>query len=155
MRYILIFSALLTQVACMTVSNAGDSHNDSKEYIENLDKTCLYEDGYTCANEGDATFIQQSINKQLIQAQHLEYWSAAYEAFLSIQELTASQKELHHYEVGFVTKSNEIIVYFSPFKIPYIENNKPLGISRVTYGKPVKIWLNKENKEMVKYLFLK
>jgi len=129
--------------------------NDMKQYVESLQDTCFYDDGYVCAEPSDTKFYKQTLNQQLISALYLQAWPAAYELFNELTELTKKQKDLRHYKVGFAEDGEHYIVYFGALLMPYIENGKPVGVSRNTYGKSVKIWVKKSDKSVNKYLFLK
>jgi len=154
MKYFFIFVFSSIQVACISMSNASPL-NDMHKYVESLQDTCFYDDGYVCAEPSDTQFYKQTTNKQLIDARYLQAWPAAYEKFNGLAELTKQQKDLKHYKIGFAEDGEHFIVYFGALLMPYVENNKPTGISRNTYGKSVKIWVKKVDQSVTKYLFLK
>jgi len=154
MKHYFVFVFSFIQVACVTMSNASPLDSMHK-YVESLQDTCVYDDGYACAEPSDTQFYQQTINKQLIDARYLQAWPAAYEKFDGLAELTKKQKDLRHYKIGFAEDSEHYIVYFGALLMPYIEDGKPVGVSRNTYGKSVKIWVKKSDKSVNKYLFLK
>lgn len=138
----------------MTIAGENDM-KQMNQYVEGLPDNCFYEDGYVCSAASDSSFYQQTLNNQLIPASYLVVWPSAYQAFLALPELTEQQKKLMHYKIGFAEDGKDYVVFFSPLRMPYIEAGKPLGISNISYGKAVKIWINKSSLLVTKHLFLK
>lgn len=129
--------------------------SELKEYIEGLDSSCLYQDGYTCAEKSDPTFYSQDAQNSMLPAGYFHAWNPAYEKFLSLVELTDKQKDLKHYKIGFAEEGDQFVVLFFPLALPYFENGKASGISTGIYGMSVKIWVDKKTLAVSKQLFLK
>ena len=155
MKNILLATALLVQAFNMAFGAENTTMREMQDYIESLPENCHYEDGYVCSEASDINFYQQVVNNQLVHARYLQAWSAAYQGFIGLPELTDKQKNLLHYKIGFAETEQDYVVYFSPLRMPYIENGQPQGVSNVTYGQAVKFWVNKTTGKVSKHQFLK
>jgi hypothetical protein len=124
-------------------------------YIDELDSSCLYKDGYVCAEDGDPNFYSQEAQRAMLPAGYFKAWNPAYDKFLSLSELTDKQKDLKHYKIGFAQEEEQYVVLFSPLLLPYFEQGKANGLSTGVYGMSVKVWVDKKTLSVSKQLFLK
>ena len=141
--------------SCAVASMTTNSKSKADSYVESLAQTCIYDDGYVCAEKTDPFFYTRKSQQSLLPAVYLAVWPKAYEKFLSLPELSDAQKGLHHYKIGFAEEGEDYVVLFSALLMPRIEGGKAKGASRVTYGKATKIWVNKKTLEITKQLYLK
>ena len=140
--------------SCAT-ANIQDKKTDLDSFINGLDSSCVYEDGYTCAELPDPRFYSKKSQEAMLPAVYVQAWTSAYETFQNLAELTSQQKELKHYKIGFSEEKDQYIVLFSPLLLPYLENGEPKGISTGIYGMSVKVWVDKKTLSVTKQLFLK
>lgn len=138
-----------------TATKVTDNTRDLKTYIENLDSSCAYQDGYTCAEKTDPRFYSKESHQSMLPAVHVQAWTVAYEKFISLKELTDQQKQLHHYKIGFAEQGQYYIVLFLALRLPYFDNGKANGVSTGSYGMSVKMWVDKQSLSVSKQLFLK
>ena len=151
-QYLLLAITYLSAPA--TASNGLDKAKHLQDFIKNLDRSCAYTDGYQC-HLSDPNFYSQEAQKSLVPAVYLPAWTIAYTAFLQLPNLSAEQKELTHYKIGFAEQDDQIVILFAPLFLPYFDAKEPKGISRGTYGQSLKFWVDKKSLIVTKHIFLK
>lgn len=124
-------------------------------YVSRLSAECSYGDGYVCARVEEDDFLRREPGRKLLPGPYLAAWEACYRDFLSLPDLSAEQKKLKHYEIGFTENEREIVVLFKALLLPRIENGKPRGLMRATLGRSVKYRLDRHTLEIRERLFQK
>lgn len=111
MRIFISVVSLLV-VSCVSANVSEDKNSELTEYIESLDPSCLYQDGYTCIEKSDPMFYGQKAQQSILAAGYFHAWNPAYETFLSLTELTEKQKDLKHYKIGFAEEGGSMLCSF-------------------------------------------
>lgn len=133
-----------------------DSVTQAKNYVSSLKDSCSYQNGYSCADVKENTFMTREGMAQLMPASYLEASAVALANFKTIEDLSAEQKKMKHYKVGLTEDADHYIVYFNALMLPQLDaNGKPVGIMRVTFGRSTKYWISKKDLSIQKRLFMK
>jgi len=131
-------------------SLAEKSYSEAVEYVSGLDDTCPYTHGYLCQDEEKGALTGQNT----IPGVQLQAWSAAYEIFLSQDDmLTEEQKSLKHYRISFDYSDESITIMFLPLLLPQMIDGKPEGLMRATFGQEVRITLDASEFKLEKVIF--
>lgn len=132
-----------------------DSVKQSMQYVESLDGECVYDHGYVCREPSGDDLAAPGRDAAMAPGPYLEAWSVAYRDFAGIAEMTAEQKRLKHYKIGFAETGEQYIVLFQGLLLPRLENGEVVGTLRATYGISTKYWIDKQTLEIDKRLFLR
>lgn len=132
-----------------------DSVKQSMEYVEALDDDCTYDHGYRCLETTEDDFTARDADRGLVPGPYLAAWQASYRDFLEIPEMTAEQKRLKHYKIGFTESDTQFIILYQGLLLPRLENGKVVGTMRATYGISTKYWIDKTTLDIDKRLFLR
>ncbi|MEE9448099.1 MAG: hypothetical protein V3V09_09075 [Arenicellales bacterium] len=120
----------------------------------NAGQKCTYDDGYICAprDEQSLKFNQQ----EMVPAVYLTAWQVAYEGFLRHESLSAKQKDLQHYKIGFAESADHYIVIFRALLLAEKdENGNVIGLSRGSVGKSIRYEVDKANMQVQRWQFYK
>ena len=82
-----------------------------------------------------------------------EAWPIAYEAFLKQKYLSAEQKKLKHYRVGFKQIEDRITVLFRPLMLPQLVDGEVVGMMRASYGKEVRVSVDMSRRSVQDVVF--
>ncbi len=151
----LIVSSLSTGFGCAHAQNSSKAQNAAETYVSQLDTSCTYDDGYTCIDNSDTSFTSIDATSKMLSAPYLTAWPVAYADFKQLPELSAEQKQLTHYKIGFAETNDEYIILFNALLMPYVEKGKASGISTAPFGRSIKYWVNKSNLSIRQKLYLK
>lgn len=132
-----------------------DSVRQSMEYVDTLDDHCVYDHGYRCMEPAADDFIARGADGAMVPGPYLAAWAASYRDFVQIPEMTAEQKRLRHYKIGFAENETQYIVLFQGLLLPMLENGEVVGTMRATYGISTKYWIDRQSLEIDKRLFLR
>lgn len=148
---------LMTPVeASSELTIKADTSQRSRNFVLDLHLDCTLTDGYACAGVEEDDFLSPGSMQRMIPAVYLNAWSAAYENFRELQDLTQEQKNLRHYKVGFTENDDQYVIVLLGLAMPYVdENGRPQGLTRTVFGRSVKYWVDKESNQIVKRLFFK
>jgi hypothetical protein len=127
----------------------------SRAYVRSLSDQCAYDDGYRCRPGEPPVFEGWEADQRLLPGRYLAAWQISYEDFRQLEDLTAEQKDLKHYRIGFGEENDAIVVLYRALLMPRIEQGQPTEIMRVTFGQSIKYWVNIETGTVVKRLLLK
>ena len=127
-----------------------DSVKQSMEYVDSLDDSCTYDHGYRCLEIAEDDFTRPNPEREWVPGPYL-----AYRDFLEIPEMTAEQKRLKHYKLGFSENDAQFIVVYQGLLLPLLEGGKVVGTMRATYGISTKYWINKKTLTIDRRLFLR
>jgi hypothetical protein len=149
-----LLAGILCLIPALNVMAEQKSVQQSINYVLSLDGACIYEHGYVCAQNNEASLPEQVRNA--IPAVYLEAWAIALQDFKQIDDLTEGQKQMKHYNISFAEDKDTYIVSFDALLLPHIDaNNQPYGVMHATYGRSTKYWMNKDNLNIQKRLFMK
>lgn len=132
-----------------------DSVKQSMEYVESLGDDCTYDHGYLCLEATEDDFTARDADRGLVPGPYLAAWQASYRDFLEIPEMTAEQKRLKHYKIGFTESDTQFIILYQGLLLPRLENGEVVGTMRATYGISTKYWIDKTTLAIDKRLFLR
>lgn len=132
-----------------------DSVKQSIDYVAGLEEDCILDHGYRCAETSEDDFLSAAAHQRMIPAVYLAAWQASYEDFQSQPDLSAEQKDLKHYKIGFTHNESEYIVLFQALLLPEIVDGTPQGIIRATFGRSTKYWIDRDTLAVNKRLFMK
>ena len=131
-----------------------DSLERSREFVRNLELDCTLTDGYQCAEVTEDDFLNPDSWKKMVPAPYLAAWQSCYDDFRRIPDLSAEQKELRHYKVGFTENQTAYIVLFQGLQLPFVdEEGQPTGIAGAVFGRSVKYWVDKKTLKIIKRMF--
>jgi len=132
-----------------------ESVKQSMEYVSGLSDDCVYDHGYQCIEVSEDDFLRRDPDRSWTPGPYLEAWSVTYRDFLAIEEMSAEQKKLMHYKIGFTENDTQYIVLYQGLLLPRLENGKPAGVMRATFGLTTKYWVDKKTLNIDKRLFLR
>lgn len=132
-----------------------DSVKQSMAYVDALDDRCVYDHGYRCAEPAADDFIAREADDAMVPGPYLAAWEASYRDFLELPEMTAEQKRLRHYKIGFAENETQFIVLYQGLLLPMLEDGEVVGTMRATYGISTKYWIDRDSLEIDKRLFLR
>lgn len=132
-----------------------DSVKQSMAYVDALDERCVYDHGYRCMEPAGEDFTAREADGAMVAGPYLAAWEASYGDFLEIPEMTAEQKRLRHYKIGFAETETQYIVLFQGLLLPMLEEGEVVGTMRATYGISTKYWIDKATLAVDKRLFLR
>ena len=132
-----------------------DSVKQSIDYVAGLEEDCILEHGYRCADTSEDDFLSAAAHQRMIPAAYLTAWQVCYEDLQSQPDLSAEQKALKHYKIGFTHNDTEYIVLFQALLLPEIVDGEPKGTIRATFGRSTKYWVNRDTLAISKRLFMK
>lgn len=132
-----------------------DSVKQSMDYVANLDDDCIYDHGYRCIEAAEDDFLGPGADRGLTPGSFLDAWSVSYRDFLDIPEMTADQKKLKHYKIGFTQNDTQYIILYQGLLLPMLEGGEVTGTMRATYGITTKYWIDKNTLTIVDRLFLR
>jgi hypothetical protein len=132
-----------------------DSVKRSMDYVSGLGDDCVYDDGYRCVDVTEDDFIRRDPHRPWIPCPYLEAWMVSFRDFQKITEMNAEQKKLKHYKIGFTQSDTHYIILYRGLLLPMLEDGKPVGTMRATFGLSTKYWINRQTLEVDKRLFLR
>lgn len=148
--------AVITTVLWLDSAVAQDALKQSMEYVGRLDDGCTYTDGYRCADIEEDSFLHADSVQRMVPARYLLAWQSAYADFVRIDDLTAEQKDLRHYRVGFTEDEHHYIVLLNGLLLPWIgPDGRPQGVTQAVYGRSTKYWVDKRTLVVVKRLYMR
>lgn len=130
------------------------------DYVDNLSEDCTYTDGYQCALQSESD-KQSELNRryktafdahQTVSPVTLKAWSAAHTAFLELTDISAEQKKLKHYRIGFAQADGQTTVWFRPLLLPQIDDGEVVGLMRATIGQDVRITIANDTMAVAKVI---
>ena len=144
-RMLILLSLAVMSGSCM--AHKEDSlqvrtekmRQQSVDYVDNLSEDCTYTDGYQCALQSESD-KQSELNRryktafdahQTVSPVTLKAWSAAHTAFLELTDISAEQKKLKHYRIGFAQADGQTTVWFRPLLLPQIDDGEVVGLSLI------------------------
>ena len=86
----------------------------------------------------------------VISSEEMQAWVICYQDFLTIDDLSAEQKGLEHYDLDFYDDDEYWIIYFVP---KLLDEKKHPRINRMTFGRGTSYWVHKDTMQIVKRLF--
>ncbi|MDA9982401.1 hypothetical protein N9H39_06620 [Gammaproteobacteria bacterium] len=153
---ILLMALVAPNTMATEIKIQQHSMQRSIDYVRDLDLDCTLTDGYVCANTEEDDFMRPESWQRMIPAVYMRAWQIAYEDFRQIADLSAEQKDLKHYKIGFTENDTQYIVVLLGLALPYIdEQGEPQGITSAVFGRSVKYWIDKKTNQIAKRLFYK
>lgn len=146
---------MVLSLAAIPAGAMQDSVEQSRQYVERLDKQCVFDHGYVCRAMPGDNFGAPGRDRDMIPGAYLKAWSVSYQDFLRIPEMTDKQKQLKHYKVGFAENATQFIILYQGLLLPMLENGKVVGAMRATYGLTTQYWIDKATLAIDKRLFLR
>ena len=132
-----------------------DALERSRDYVRNLDLSCTLTDGYACAPISEDRFLDADSWQRMVPAAYLPVWQLCYEDFRKLAELTAEQRDLRHYKIGFTENETQYVILFQGLLLPRIDDGgRPAGLVSAVFGRSVKYWVDKETLQIQKRAFL-
>ena len=155
-----IFSRIRGVAVCVFFCSAcgaqmQDSVKQSLDYVSKLDEDCILDHGYQCVETAEDDFLNAAAHQRMIPALYLAAWQVCYEDFQAISDLSAEQKQLKHYKIGFTHNDAEYVVLFQALLLPEIVDGEPQGTIRPTLGRSTKYWVDRKSLAINKRLFMK
>jgi hypothetical protein len=148
---------LVMALGIPTLGVAGTSEAirvESEKFVVSLDG-CAFIDGYRCANFNEDEFLSADSQAKAVSGNLLKAWQVALANFQSQPDQSVDQTNLKHFKVGFTENANHYIVLFQGLLMPLVEGGQAVGMTRITFGRTTKYWLNKRTLEIEKRLFYK
>lgn len=124
-------------------------------YVAGLPDDCVYDHGYRCMEVSEDDFISPRPDRAWTPGPYMNAWLVSYRDFQQITEMSAQQKELKHYKIGFTGNHTQYIVLYQGLLLPELKNGKVVGTMRVTFGITTKYWIDKKTLKIDKRLFLR
>lgn len=158
MRHLLftLFLFFSSGALAMDIISDREAMDRSLDFVRQVDLRCTLTDGYQCADIEEDKFLTPQSWQRLQPGIYLAVWPVVYEDFLSLADLSAEQKDLRHYKIGFTEDEDHYIVAILGLALPLIDQQgNPVGVSNVVFGRSVKYWVDKRSRQIVKKLFYK
>ena len=86
-----------------------------------------------------------------ISSEEMQAWVISYQDFLSIDDLSAEQKNLEHYDIKFYDDDEHWIVYFAAKLL--LDEKEQRRLKSMTFGRGTVYWVHKDTMQIVKRLF--
>ena len=86
-----------------------------------------------------------------ISSEEMQAWVISYQDFLSIDDLSAEQKNLEHYDIEFYDDDEHWIVYFAAKLL--LDEKEQRRLKSMTFGRGTVYWVHKDTMQIVKRLF--
>lgn len=132
-----------------------ESVKRSMEYVAARDDDCVYGDGYRCLDVPEDDFLRLDPDRPWVPGPYLEAWAVSYRDFQAINEMSAAQKQLKHYKLGFSENDTQYLILYQGLMLPRIDNGEVTGVLRATFGLSTKYWIDKKTLEIDKRLFMR
>jgi len=98
-------------------------------------------------------FAQNSLDTKItMDGSYLKAWNVAYKDFLTIKDLSISQKNLKHYKIHFKIEEQYYIVFFYG---KLMNESNMQKYHRMIYGREIKYIINKKDFSIVDRVFFK
>lgn len=122
------------------------------EYVRSLPLDCVLTDGYVCAEADDESGAPVGGE---VPGAWMRAWEVAYRDFLSIEDLTAEQKDLRHYRVSFAEDGENVVIELRGLLLPWIENGEPAGTLLAVFGRSTRYVVSRRELRIVSRHFLR
>lgn len=86
-----------------------------------------------------------------ISSEEMQAWVISYQDFLSIDDLSAEQKSLEHYDIEFYDDDEHWIVYFAAKLL--LDERERRRHNSMTFGRGTAYWVHKDSMQIVRRLF--
>ncbi len=116
---------------------------------------CAFVDGYQCSSQIEDDFLNAASQEKMLSGNFLKAWLVTIENFQSQADQTSEQTRLKHYKIGFSESKDHYVVLFQGLLLPMVEDGTVTGLSRLTFGRTTKYWVNKKTFKIEKKLFYK
>ncbi len=149
-KHIALSSGLIGLVlsAC-AMSNS--LHEQALSYVSANAGDCTLQDGYECAPIKETDFLFEQ--DRMLAGNYLQVWPIVLADFSARDDLSAAQKELKHYKIGFTENETHYVVVFRALLLPEIKDGQVVGVLRSGLGKSMRYEVDKARMQVDKALF--
>jgi len=131
----------------------GLAKQQSIDYVLGLNVACTLTDGYRCQSRDESQLLMDP--QSGVPAEYLQAWPVAYADFEQLEMLTAEQKKLRHYTVGFAERDGHYIVMLNALLLPELDMaGQPGGrLLRSTLGRSMRYEIDRQSLTIISRKF--
>ena len=150
-----LLATLALLSACESIAQEPDALTKrSIDYVLAHPDSCTLGDAYVCQPIEEMVVIADQSN--MAPGTYLKVWPVAYNDFSALDELSAEQKDLKHYKIGFAENEKNYLVIFSALLLPQINAmDEPEGLLRTSFGKSMRYEIDKQSLDIVSRKYYK
>lgn len=150
-----LLSTVVLMTACESIAQESDALTKrSIEYVLAHPDSCTLGDAYVCQPIDEMAVIGSQ--STMAPGTYLKVWPLVYDDFSALDELSAAQKDLKHYKIGFAENENSYLVIFSALLLPQLNAaGLPEGLLRTTLGKSMRYEIDKKSLKIMSRKYYK